>query len=144
MRSGQVQVPLDVPAALHEPVLGIAGDSNGCLWLSTSSHVLRVYRDKLLNGNVSEEDVREFGLADGLRSVEGVRRDRSVTTDPLGRIWFSTSLGLSVVDPKQVADNSAPAIVHIEQVQRDGNPVDVQGPIHIAEAVSGSLSVSLV
>ncbi|HJX93101.1 MAG TPA: two-component regulator propeller domain-containing protein, partial [Pyrinomonadaceae bacterium] len=132
IRSGQVQIPLDVPAALHEPVLGMAGDGTGFLWLSTSNHVLRVYRDKLLNGNVSEGDVREFGLADGLRSVEGVRRDRSVTTDPLGRIWFSTSLGLSVVDPKQVADNSVPAIVHIEQVARDGSPIGLNGPIRIA------------
>jgi signal transduction histidine kinase len=113
-------------------VLGIAGDTNGCLWLSTPNHVLRVYRDKLLKGKVSDEDLREFGLADGLRSVEGVRQDRSVAMDPLGRIWFATYKGLSVVDPKQVAGNSVPAIAHIEQVARDGNPVDLQGPIRIA------------
>jgi ligand-binding sensor domain-containing protein/signal transduction histidine kinase len=132
LRSGQVQNPQEVPATLYEPVLGIAGDNNGCLWLSTSNHVLRVYRDKLLNGKVSEVDVREFGLADGLRSVEGVRRDGSVSMDSQGRIWFSTNLGLSVVDPKQVADNSVPAIVHIEQIARDGNPIDLQGSIRIA------------
>lgn len=132
IRSGQVQVPFDVPAALHEPMLGIAGDSNGSLWLSTSNHVLRVYRDKLLNGKVSDVDMREFGLADGLRSVEGVRRDRSVSVDPLGRIWFSTYMGLSVVDPKLVTDNSVPAIAHIEQVEQDGNSVDLQGSIRIA------------
>jgi signal transduction histidine kinase/ligand-binding sensor domain-containing protein len=132
LRNGQIQVLRDVPAGLHEPVLGIAGDSDGYLWLSTSNHVLRVYRDKLLSGNLSEVDAREFGLADGLRSVEGVRRDRSVIRDPLGRIWFSTYQGISVVDPKQVADNSVPAIVHVEKIERDGNPLDLQGLIRIA------------
>ena len=132
LHTGQVHLPLDVPDALHEPVFGIAGDNNGCLWLSTANHVLRVYRDKLLSGNVSEVDVREFGPADGLWSVEGVRQDRSVSVDPFGRIWFSTHQGLSVVDPKQVANNTVPAIVHIEQVERDGNPIVLQGPISIA------------
>src|SRR5262249_36813495 len=69
-RSGKIQIPTRVPAALREPILGIAADSNGFLWISTSHHILRVYRDRLLNGDVSEADVREFGLADGLRSVE--------------------------------------------------------------------------
>ena len=39
---------------------------------------------------------------------------------------------MSAVDPTQVADNSVPAIVHIEQVERDGNPVDLQARIRIA------------
>lgn len=134
LRSGQVQVPRDVPGALHEPVRGVAEDRNGWLWISTSNHVLRVYRDKLLDGAVNEEEVREFGLADGLLSVESVKRDRSVVVDPLGRIWFSTYRGFSMVNPAQVADNSVPAIVHIEGVTADGSAVDLRGPVRIPGA----------
>ena len=55
----------------------------GWLWMATSNHVLRVNRDKLLRGTLAEGDIREYGLADGLRGVEGVKRHRSVVTDPL-------------------------------------------------------------
>src|SRR5262249_5665105 len=123
LRSGQIQVPIEVPDALHDPVLGIARDRNGALWLGTSNHVLRVSRDKLLAGAVTNADVREFGLADGLRSVESLRRDRTVVTDRRGQIWLSTQRGISVIDPGQVANNSVAAIVHIEGVVADGNPL---------------------
>jgi len=134
LRSGQVRVPRDVPETLHEPVLGVAEDRQGHLWISTSNHVLRAARDKLLDGVTGEADVREFGLTDGLRSVEGVKRPRSVIMDPFGRIWLSTNRGLSVVDPRQVAGNSAPSIIHIESVTADGSVVDMQRAIHIPGA----------
>jgi ligand-binding sensor domain-containing protein/signal transduction histidine kinase len=134
LRAGQVQVPTDVSGALHEAILGVAEDRNGWLWVSTANHILRVERDKLLGGATGEADVREFGLADGLRSVEGVKRHRSVVTDALGQIWFSTNRGLSMIDPGQVATNSIPTLVHIEEVTADGSVVDLQGAVHIPGA----------
>lgn len=131
LRSGRVEVNRNVPASLHEPVLGVAEDRNGGLWVSTSKHILRVDREKLLRSAISETDLREFGIADGLRSVEGVKRHSSVAEDPLGRIWISTHRGISVVDPAQTADISAPAIAHIEAVTTDGIVVDLRKVIHI-------------
>src|SRR5262249_7920046 len=134
LSSGEIRVPYRVPEALNEPIFGIAEDPNGWLWISSSNHVLRVNRDKLLEGQIGEEDIREFGLTDGLRSIEGVRRHRSVITDALGRIWISTSRGLSVVDPSQVSNKSVAAIVHIEGVSADGHAVDMQSAVHISSA----------
>jgi ligand-binding sensor domain-containing protein/signal transduction histidine kinase len=134
LRSGEIQAPREVPESLHEPIMGVAEDRNGWLWISTSNHVLRVDRDKLLGGVTRDADVREFGLADGLLSVEGVKRHRSLVMDALGRIWLSTSRGLSVVDPTQVAGNSVPAIAQIEGVAADGIAVDLQGEVHIPGA----------
>ena len=134
LSSGEIQVPYAVPETLHEPILGVAEDSNGWLWISTSNHVLRVDRDRLLNGVIGEKDVREFGLEDGLRSIEGVKRHRSVITDASGRIWISTGRGLSVVDPTQVSNKSVAAIVHIEGVVADGRAVDMRGSLHISSA----------
>ena len=134
LRSGEIQVPPEARESLHEPILGIAEDRNGRLWVSTSHHVLRVDRDKLLGGVTDDADVREFGLADGLRSVEGLKRHRSLVTDALGRIWLSTNRGISVVDPRQVADNSVPAIAHIEGVTADGSVVDLRGAVNISGA----------
>lgn len=132
--SGQIQAPREAPDSLREPLLGLAADRNGGLWISTSNKVLWVSADKVLSGVIRESDVREFGPADGLNSTEGVRRDRSVVTDPLGRVWFSTYGGLSVVDPSRAAKNSVPAIVRIEGITSDGSPVDMRSGVNISSA----------
>ncbi|HKQ04355.1 MAG TPA: two-component regulator propeller domain-containing protein [Blastocatellia bacterium] len=134
LSDGDIQVPREVPEALHATILGLAEDQNGRLWIATTNHVLRVDRDRILSGVIVETDIREFGLADGLRSVGGVRRHRSVIRDALGRIWLSTGSGLSVVDPRQVADRSTPALVRIEGVTADGSAVDLHGALHISSA----------
>jgi signal transduction histidine kinase len=61
-----------------------------------------------------------------------VKRSRSVVSDSAGRIWFSLSRGLSVVNPSQITDNSAPALPHIEAVFADGSPVDFRQPFRIS------------
>ena len=126
------QVPNGVPAALREQVLGLAEDKFGSIWMATSNHVLRVNRDKLLSSSLADGDVREYGLADGLRGVEGVKRHRSVVTDSLGRIWFSLNKGISVVDPTRLRSNSTFAITHIQSILADGRPIDLSGGIHIS------------
>jgi len=128
---GQVHVPRGVPAPLQAPIFGIEEDKNGWLWIATSDHVLRVPRDKLLSGVVKAADVREYDQADGLESTEGVKRSRSVVSDSAGKIWFSLSSGMSVVDPSRVAASSARAIPHIEVLSVDGSPVNVRGIVHI-------------
>lgn len=131
LRYGRVQRLFATPLPLKEQILGLAEDSNGWLWVATSNHVLRVSRDKLLGGNVGDPDLREFGLADGLLGVEGVKRHRSVVTDQLGRIWFSLNRGLSVVSPARLTSDLAPAIAHIQTVLADGDLIDPAGPVHI-------------
>ncbi len=129
--SGQIQVPTEVPAPLHEQILGIAEDKFGWLWISTSNNVLRVRRDKLLRNSVADSDVREYGLEDGLHGTEGVKRQQSVVADPLGKIWFSMNRGISVVDPSRAISRSAPAMIHIDEISSDGNPVGLNGPVQI-------------
>ena len=82
-----IQSPLVAQGPLKEAVLGIAEDRLGSLWVATSNHVMRVKRSALLNGTLRDGDLREYGTADGLRGLEGVRRHRSVIADPAGRIW---------------------------------------------------------
>lgn len=125
------QVPAGLPASMRNQILGIAEDKQGSLWLSTSNHVLRVKRDSLLAGSLSVGDVREYGLADGLRGVEGVKRHRSVITDSMGRIWFSLNRGLAVVDPARIASAAIPVIVQVQGVTADGNAMNLNGPVRI-------------
>ncbi len=128
---GRFQTPANPPAALREQVLGLAQDKFGSIWMATSNHVLRVNRDKLISGAVADGDIREYGPADGLRGVEGVRRSSSVVQDRSGRIWFSLNKGISVVDPARLSSNATPAIAHIQAILADGRPIPLLGSIHI-------------
>ena len=128
---GQFRVPVSRAPALREEILGIIEDKFGSLWLATSGHVLRVNREKLLRGTLEDGDVREYGLADGLRGLEGVKRQRSVITDPAGQVWFSLNRGISVVDPSRLTKNAAPAIAHVQAVSADGQPIGILGAVHV-------------
>ncbi|HWC16547.1 MAG TPA: two-component regulator propeller domain-containing protein, partial [Terriglobales bacterium] len=131
LAAGKIRVPQAIPDALREPTMGIAEDRNGWLWIATANHVVKVRRSSLIKNTLSDVDVREFGLADGLLGMEGVKRYRSVVTDAKGQIWFSTNRGFSMVNPAREAVNSAPALVHIEGVSADSSPIGVKGSIQI-------------
>jgi PAS domain S-box-containing protein len=129
--SGHFQVPSESPDVLREQILGMADDKSGRFWIATSDHVLRVPRDKLLSGVVKAVDVREYDQADGLESTEGVKRSRSVVSDSAGRIWFSLSRGLSVVNASQINDNSVPALPQIEAITADNTTANVAASVQI-------------
>jgi PAS domain S-box-containing protein len=126
-----VHVPRGVPESLHAPIFGIEEDKNGWLWIATSNKVLQLNRSSFVNGVIGDADVREYGLADGLESTEGVKRSRSVVSDAAGRIWFSLSSGLSVVYPSRITDNSVPALPHIESITADNNTANLAAPVRI-------------
>lgn len=127
----RVQAPAGLPAVLRDPVLGLAEDRFGYLWVATANRVLRVNREKLQRGTLAEGDLHEYGLSDGLRGTEGVKRHRSVMADAGGRVWFSLNRGISVVDPGRMGRDSTPAIAHIQSISADGSPVPIQASTRI-------------
>ncbi len=132
-RNGRFQVPPNLPSALREQVLGIVDDNFQSLWLATSNHVVRVNRQALLAGTLADGGLREFGLADGLRGMEGVKRHQSVTKDAKGRIWISLNNGISVADPARLRDTATQAIAHVQALSADGVPIPLNGSIRIPE-----------
>ncbi len=122
--SGQIQSSNDFPASLRESVFGIAEDKNGSLWLATANRILSVSREKLLSNSLVETDVREYGISDGLKSVEGIKRSQSVTADAANRIWFSLGRGISMVDTRRLKSDSIPALVQIQTISVDGKAID--------------------
>jgi PAS domain S-box-containing protein len=128
---GQMHTLQEVPESLREQIVGMAEDKSRRFWIATSNHVLRVPHDKLQSGVVTAVDAREYGQADGLESTEGVNRSQSVVSDSAGRIWFSLSGGLSVVDPSQLTDNSVRALPHIEAITADNNTANLDASVRI-------------
>jgi signal transduction histidine kinase/ligand-binding sensor domain-containing protein len=129
--SGRAQIPRNLPALLRGRILGIAEDKTGWLWIATADRVLRVQHDKMASGALGATDLREFGREDGVRSTEGVKRSRLVVSDPAGRVWFSLSQGLSVIDPSHLTDSSAPALTHIEELSVDGRQMEIRDLVRI-------------
>jgi signal transduction histidine kinase len=125
IRDGSVVSLPDIPLLKKQPVFGLADDNHGSLWITTAANVLRLDREKLLAGTLTIEDIREFGTADGLASVEGVKRSKSVIADENGRVWLSLNRGISVADINRMKTVSVPAIVRINSIAADGNPVDI-------------------
>ncbi len=119
LRDGHVITLAEVPAMLHETIIGIA-PAPATVWIATGQSVVQVNRDRLLAGKIDSGDVRVFDAADGLRGTENLKRYRSVITDNLGRVWFSTNRGVAVVDPSALARRSLPVIAHIQTVTADG------------------------
>jgi ligand-binding sensor domain-containing protein/signal transduction histidine kinase len=131
VQNGHLEVPSGEPASLHEPILGIAEDKKDRLWIATSNHVLVVNRDYLTGQESENPGLRDYGVEDGLRGTEGVKRFQSVSVDDFGRIWISTNRGLAVADTARAGAESAPSIVRIEGLTVDGNLLDVHEPIRI-------------
>jgi signal transduction histidine kinase/ligand-binding sensor domain-containing protein len=137
LSSGRVGVPHGLPESLREQVFGITEDRRGFLWISTSDHMLRVNRDHLLAGSLADSDVRSYGIADGLQGIEGVRRDRSMVADSLGRVWVSLNHGLAVADPTLTVNQSPPVQVRIESMSAGGAQVNLQDSPKIAAGSQG-------
>lgn len=122
---GRLEVPAAVPAALGRAVVGLAEDRLGWLWIATTERVLRVRLEKLAASVVSERDVTEYGVEDGLTALEGVRRFRGLVADPHGRVWMATIRGLSAADPVHAAAAGVAPSVHVTSLVVDGEPVPV-------------------
>jgi signal transduction histidine kinase/ligand-binding sensor domain-containing protein len=134
LAGGRIHSPRKAPDSLREQIFGIAEDKEEWLWVATANHVLQVKRSSLTRDVWNELDFREYGLADGLWGTEGVKRWRSVTADPQGRVWFSTNRGLSVVTPSRARVNSLPALVHIEAVEADGDTLNLRQELRFSSA----------
>jgi signal transduction histidine kinase len=129
--AGRIQSVRLGPVAPGEQVLGLAEDARGWLWLATSRRVLRAKDPHLRVGAPDQLEVTEFGHADGLRGVEGIKRHRSVVADALGRIWFSTDRGVSVVDPARLR-HVEPVAARVAGVVADGNALSIEGPVRVS------------
>jgi two-component sensor histidine kinase len=120
LSSGRLVVPSHIPDAVRDQLFGITEDGFGFLWFSTSDHVLRVNRDRLLADALNESDVQVMGERDGLVGAEGVRRDRSIIRGPNGRIWVSVQNGIAFADPMLSLRDSRPVSVRIESINAAG------------------------
>jgi ligand-binding sensor domain-containing protein/signal transduction histidine kinase len=119
-KDNQVEALRDLPQLLSEEILSIGQDARGFLWVVTDQHVLQIDRAKLVSGTLENEDVLSYGAGDGLAEIEGIRRHRSLVSDPSGRIWLSSLHSLAVADVKKAEAYLQTVHVRIDSVSTEG------------------------
>ncbi|MCK6685331.1 MAG: response regulator [Thermoanaerobaculia bacterium] len=113
-------LPTENIAQLHE-------DADGLLWIGTAIGVLRLPVGLLEAENGAMPSfLRRFGREEGLPSPQCSAPSNGPYKSRDGRLWFSTSRGLAVVDPKQIKSAGVPPFVHIERAVADGVAVDIR------------------
>jgi signal transduction histidine kinase/ligand-binding sensor domain-containing protein len=114
---------------LSDNVSHIEDDGQGALWLSTTRGICRVQKKDIwdfVNGKIRKIEPVNYGVADGLRSAQcapGYPTSSGGARSSDGRLWFPTSRGLAVLDPKDRASAVAAPMVHLLEVAVDGHPI---------------------
>jgi signal transduction histidine kinase/ligand-binding sensor domain-containing protein len=104
-------------------VSGIVEDDEGFLWLAGTLAILRVSPQELEKALHSPSYRMEGVSFDGTDGLRGLPRQREPFPTAIrssdGRLWFSTSEGVAVIDPRHLPKNLVPPPVTIEVLKAD-------------------------
>lgn len=111
--------------------IGNIYDDGESLWLSTTRGICRIPKSQLRDfsqGRRKRLEPENFGVEDGLRSaqcVPGYPRAGGGFRGADGRLWFTTSRGLAVLDPGAHKPPVLAPLVRFVEITSNGVPMDV-------------------
>lgn len=117
-----------------DQIYAILPDDHANFWFASSKGIFRVSAselDKFADGK--QKGVTSFPFSTGQLRFEcqgGVQPAACRTRD--GRLWFSTTNGLVVVDPNHLSPNRLPPPTQIETVFVNGQRRDPEAPLSLA------------
>jgi signal transduction histidine kinase/ligand-binding sensor domain-containing protein/CheY-like chemotaxis protein len=119
---------------LHDDTIyTINEDGDGNLWMGSNRGIWRVAKrqlDAFARGEAPSFKSVSYGRGDGMRSIAV-----SPGTGPSswrghdGRLWFGTTVGAVVIDPRHIQLNETPPPVVFEKLIADGEPVALDAPV---------------
>jgi signal transduction histidine kinase/ligand-binding sensor domain-containing protein len=94
-------------------------DDGESLWLSTTRGISRISKNQLRD--FAEHRIKalkpvNYGVADGLRSAQAIDGQRHAD----GTLWFVTSRGIAVYDPRAQERSDLPPLIHLQDMSMDG------------------------
>jgi signal transduction histidine kinase/ligand-binding sensor domain-containing protein len=113
----------------------ILDDRAGELWLGFSFGIAHVSRNELDATGPNRSRPIQYELldsGDGLRGNPDREWQAAAIRASDGRLWFRTSDGVSIVDPRRLEKNPILPPVHIESMSADGVRVDPARRIQLA------------
>ncbi len=117
--------------------IGKVYDDGESLWLSTTRGICRIAKRQLFDFSAHKRtrlEPQNYGVEDGLRSAQcapGYPTAGGGTRSADGRLWFTTSRGLAVLDPDIRKPVALPPAAHIVQMTANGEPVDLTHPARL-------------
>ena len=141
LRDGKLVSYTEKVGLLSDNVAKIEDDGVS-LWLATTRGICRVSKQQLrefAEGKRKKLEPLNYGVEDGLRSAQcapayPVGGGGSRTSD--GRLWFTTSRGLAVFDPKAPKRTRYTPVVHLTAMTADGSPVDLAATARLEPGVN--------
>ncbi|MDQ6630920.1 MAG: ATP-binding protein, partial [Verrucomicrobiota bacterium] len=108
-------------------ILEILEDDFDNLWMSCLKGIFRVSKKDLEDFDAGKRKIFTcvvYGKADGMSSVQcnGVSKPAGWKSKD-GRLWFPTTRGVVVVDPRSIRKNDSPPLIVIEEVISDKSHV---------------------
>lgn len=104
-------------------VSGIVEDDDGYLWLAGALGILRISPQELEKALSSSSYIMQGEFFDATSGLRGLPRQRepfpTVARAADGRLWFATTGGVAVIDPRHWHRNIVPPPVMIEAVKAD-------------------------
>jgi signal transduction histidine kinase/ligand-binding sensor domain-containing protein len=118
-------------------------DDGVSLWLSTSRGICRIAKKQLQDFAEHRRatlDPINYGVEDGLRSAQcapsyPIGGGGHRTSD--GRLWFTTSAGLAVYDPKAPQQRTRAPQVRLVELTADERRVDLAHPARLGPEIKG-------
>jgi signal transduction histidine kinase/sugar lactone lactonase YvrE len=110
------------PNGLPSAVYSIAQDARGDLWLATASGIIRLDPEEFDRALQSPQYVMRFRVydtSDGLAGYPITLGDRNAVRAGDGTLWFVTSRGISVADPRRLNTQRLPPLVAIDETRAD-------------------------
>ena len=108
-------------------VYAFAEDDQGNLWMGCPRGPFRIEKaelDRVVRQEAGTVTAALFGTEHGLGAarVTGTFQNSIYRTQD-SRVWFATPYGVSVVDPKRLARNTRPPLVHLEEMRVNHRPL---------------------
>ncbi|WP_419804010.1 sensor histidine kinase [Terriglobus sp.] len=132
--SGKRLLALNQPA-LRGSIAAVLADGAGNLWVRTAAGLLRASETSLracAGQTTCGVSVRQFGVADGMPSVELPTLGYPVATrNREGMLWFATRRGLAFVNARQSEPNAVPPGIAVEEVRVDDSPAQLRSEIRV-------------
>ena len=108
----------------------VIDDGLGHLWIASRGRIFRLEKHdvhELFAGRRTRVTPVEFDISDGLRTTEGVLSNSPGFRAEDGRLWFATTKGAAVVDPRRIDIHEAAPRVRIEAMSVDTKVADLRG-----------------
>lgn len=133
-RTGHFALISESNGLFENLIYHVLEDDFGWLWMNGNRGLQKARKAELndfADGKLERVRCVHYGIADGMLSAEGNGNGPPNSCKARdGQLWFPTTKGVVVVDPRTLRDNDVPPSVIIEQVVADGEIMfgDDRGP----------------